>query len=53
MITSLDNKLVKDLVRLHQKKYREDSFLLFDEKESDSNAVNDFKIFCKWSEITF
>jgi len=30
MISSLDNKLVKDLVRLHQKKYREDSFLLFD-----------------------
>ena len=36
MITSLDNKLVKDLVRLHQKKYREDSFLLFDKKQIES-----------------
>ena len=32
MITSLDNKHVKQLRKLHQKKYREDSFLLCDEK---------------------
>lgn len=31
MISSLDNKTVKQLVKLHQKKYREDSFLIFDE----------------------
>lgn len=31
MITSLDNRQVKDLVRLHQKKYREDRFLILDE----------------------
>ena len=30
MIESLNNKTVKELVKLHQKKYREDSFLLFD-----------------------
>ncbi len=30
MITSLDNKTVKQLRKLHQKKYREDSFLLCD-----------------------
>ena len=30
MITSLDNKTVKQLTKLHQKKYREDSFLLCD-----------------------
>ena len=32
MITSLDNKTVKELAKLHQKKYRTDSFLLTDEK---------------------
>ena len=32
MISSLDNKTVKQLTRLHQKKYRDDSFLIFDEK---------------------
>ena len=32
MITSLENKTVKELTRLHQKKYRTDSFLLSDEK---------------------
>ena len=32
MITSLDNKTVKSLRKLHQKKYREDAFLLLDEK---------------------
>ena len=30
MITSLDNKTVKELTKLHQKKYRSDSFLLCD-----------------------
>ena len=30
MITSLDNKTVKQLTKLHQKKYRDDSFLLCD-----------------------
>ena len=32
MITSLDNKTVKELTKLHQKKYREDKFLLLDEE---------------------
>ncbi len=32
MITSLDNKTVKQLRKLHQKKYREDRFLLLDER---------------------
>lgn len=32
MISSLDNKKVKELTKLHQKKYRDDSFLLLDEK---------------------
>ncbi|MBR4470736.1 MAG: RNA methyltransferase [Erysipelotrichaceae bacterium] len=32
MITSLDNKTVKQLRKLHQKKYREDSFLLLEEE---------------------
>lgn len=31
MITSLENKTVKQLTKLHQKKYREDKFLLLDE----------------------
>ena len=31
MITSLDNKTVKELTKLHQKKYRNDKFLLLDE----------------------
>ena len=31
MITSLDNKTVKQLTKLHQKKYRDDQFLLLDE----------------------
>ena len=31
MISSLDNKTVKELTKLHQKKYREDRFLIFDE----------------------
>jgi TrmH family RNA methyltransferase len=31
MITSLDNRTVKELRKLHQKKYREDRFLLLDE----------------------
>ena len=31
MITSLDNKTVKELTKLHQKKYRDDKFLLLDE----------------------
>lgn len=35
MITSLDNKTVKELTKLHQKKYRENKFLLLDE-----NIVN-------------
>lgn len=30
MITSLDNKTVKNLSKLHQKKYRDDSFLICD-----------------------
>ena len=32
MITSLDNKTVKELRKLHQKKYREERFLLLDEE---------------------
>jgi len=32
MISSLENKTVKELTRLHQKKYRSDSFLIFDEE---------------------
>lgn len=32
MITSLDNKSVKQLCKLHQKKYRDDRFLLLDEQ---------------------
>ena len=32
MITSLENKTVKQLCRLHQKKYRTDQFLLLDEE---------------------
>ncbi len=32
MITSLENKTVKNLCKLHMKKYREDSFLLCDEQ---------------------
>lgn len=31
MITSLENKTVKNLTKLHQKKYRDDRFLLLDE----------------------
>ena len=31
MITSLDNKTVKELTKLHQKKYRDGKFLLLDE----------------------
>lgn len=31
MITSLDNKTVKNLTKLHQKKYRDDKFLLLNE----------------------
>ena len=30
MITSLENKTVKELTKLHQKKYRSSSFLLCD-----------------------
>ena len=32
MITSLENKTVKELTKLHQKKYRTDKFLLLDEQ---------------------
>ena len=32
MITSLDNKKVKEWTKLHNKKYREESFLILDEK---------------------
>ena len=32
MITSLENKTVKQLTKLHQKKYRDDMFLLLDEE---------------------
>ena len=32
MITSLENKQVKELTKLHQKKYRENSFLLLNEE---------------------
>ena len=39
MITSLDNKTVKQLRKLHQKKYREDSFLLL-EKDLILEAKN-------------
>lgn len=35
MISSLDNKTVKNLTKLHQKKYREDSFLICDKKLID------------------
>ena len=33
MITSLDNKKVKEWTKLHNKKYRNDNYLLFDEKQ--------------------
>ena len=32
MITSLENKTVKELTKLHQKKYREDRFLITNEE---------------------
>ena len=38
MITSLDNKTVKELTKLHQKKYRDEKFLLLDE-----NIINQAK----------
>ena len=42
MITSLDNKTVKQLTKLHQKKYREDSFLLCDPKLIDEARKNNY-----------
>lgn len=44
MITSLDNKTVKQLTKLHQKKYRDDKFLLLSEElvksAKDSNYLD-------------
>lgn len=42
MISSLDNKTVKQLTKLHQKKYRDDSFLIFDEKLIEEAYKNDY-----------
>ena len=41
MISSLDNKTVKELTKLHQKKYREDRFLIFDETLIKESLDND------------
>jgi len=49
MITSLDNKTVKQLTKLHQKKYREDKFLLLDEsivRLAKDNAYLDTLVYC-------
>lgn len=42
MITSLENNFVKKLCKLHLKKYREDSFLLTDEKLIASAKENNY-----------
>lgn len=41
MITSLDNKKVKEWTKLHNKKYRDEYFLLFDEKTIIAAKEND------------
>ena len=49
MITSLDNKTVKQLTKLHQKKYREDSFLLCDPeliKEAHEHGYLKMLVYC-------
>ena len=49
MITSLDNKTVKQLSKLHQKKYREDSFLLCDPlliKEANRHGYLKMLVYC-------
>lgn len=49
MITSLDNKTVKELTKLHQKKYREDKFLLLDEnivKLANENGCLETLVYC-------
>ena len=54
MITSLDNKTVKELTKLHQKKYRDEKFLLLDEKIiklANENGYLETLVYCK--EIPF
>lgn len=49
MITSLENKTVKQLTKLHQKKYRDDKFLLLDEnliKCAKENNYLDTLVYC-------
>ena len=56
MITSLDNKKVKEWTKLHNKKYREDSFLLFDEKaiiESNNKKLLDTLIYVDKQPFSF
>jgi len=54
MITSLSNKTVKELTKLHQKKYRKDSFLLLDEKMILSAKENGYlKKLLYWGEKPF
>ena len=56
MITSLDNKTVKELTKLHQKKYREDRFLLLDEdliKMAYENNYLDTLVYCDDLPFTF
>ena len=50
MITSLDNKTVKELTKLHQKKYRDDKFLLLDEQLIKCEISNPLNLI---EEITF
>jgi len=42
MITSLDNKRVKDFCKLHQKKYRQDTYLLLDNKLLEAAYKNGY-----------
>ena len=49
MITSLENKTVKELTKLHQKKYRNEKFLLLDEqliKLAKENNYLDTLVYC-------
>lgn len=49
MITSLENKTVKELTKLHQKKYRNDSFLLLNEsliKCAKENSYLEMLLYC-------
>lgn len=49
MITSLDNKIVKQLTKLHQKKYRDNSFLILNEdvvKNARDNNYLETLVYC-------